>query len=231
MVARRVKSKAGRWGDRNVERQRVVMDALIALIEESEPGAEVPFQAIAERAGISRSVIYRHFADRKDLDAKTREYAVELHLESVMPTVDAADTIREAVSRAVHTYVVLVAEHPRLHDWVEQGAGTDAGDSTVASSTKDAVAQQIYSLVLPIAALFDQSDPGIEVGVYSIVAMVDGAVNRWLRTRPEGWDVPDVSRMLTESLVILLEGHARMRGVSLDVDLPMDELLASARTG
>ncbi|MFD6389046.1 diiron oxygenase [Nocardia sp. NPDC060259] len=38
MVARRVKSKAGRWGDRNVERQRVVMDALIALFDQADPG-------------------------------------------------------------------------------------------------------------------------------------------------------------------------------------------------
>ncbi|MEV0245190.1 TetR/AcrR family transcriptional regulator [Nocardia sp. NPDC050712] len=229
MVARRNEGSGGRWGEHNAERRRAVMDALVELIEESEPGTEISLQDIADRAGLKRSVIYRHFADRKDLDAQTREYLVESYIGTLMPTLDPEDSVRETVYRAVHTYVTLVAAHPRLHRWVEQGPGShDPSGVIVVAGTKEAVAQRISALFTPAAALFGQADPAIDVAAFAVVSTVDGAVTRWLRTRPGGWDAAQVSRALTDSLVMVLEGHARNRGIPVDADVPIGELLAEA---
>ncbi|WP_433576523.1 TetR/AcrR family transcriptional regulator [Nocardia brasiliensis] len=230
MVVPRTGQKSdGRWADHNAERRGVIMAALIALIEESEPGADIPLQAIADRAGIKRSVIYRHFADRQDLDSRTREYAIALHIDSVMPTLEPDDSVRGTVSRTVSTYVNLVAARPRLHEWVEHGPGShDASGRAVVTGTKEAVVQRISSLFIPAAALLGQDDPGLDVAIFAVVAMVDGAVTRWLRTREQTWDTAELSRLITESLMIVLQGHARARGLEIDVDLPIAELLAQA---
>lgn len=205
------------------------MDALVELIEESEPGAEIPLQDIADRAGLKRSVIYRHFADRKDLDAKTREYLVESNIGTVMPTLDPADSVRETVFRAVHTYVTLVAAHPRLHRWVEQGPGShDPSGVVVVAGTKEAVAQRISALFTPAAALFGQADPAIDLAAFAVVSMVDGTVTRWVQTQPDAWDATEISRALTDSLLMVLEGQARLRDIEVDVDVPIAELLAQA---
>lgn len=227
VVSRRVKSTKGRWGDRNAGRQRVLIEALIALVEESEPGVDISFQDIADRAGISRSVIYRHFSNRKDLDTKAREHVIANYLDSIMPTLDPAETVRETVTVAVDTYVSLAAEHPRLYQWVELAAAEDVGGANAVMTARDAIAQQISALIVPAAAVFGESDPGIEIGVFAVVSMIDGAVTRWLRDRPEGWDAPAVARTLIGTLLILLDGHARLRGITLDVDVPIGELLAS----
>lgn len=228
VVSRRVKSTEGRWADRNAERQRAVIEALIELVEESEPRAEISFQDIADRAGISRTVLYRHFSDRMDLDNQAREHVVEMYLDAVMPVLDPAETVRETVSIAVNNYVNLVAEHPRLYQWMELASHEGFTGSTAVISAKDAIARQISSFITPIAALLGQTDPGLDVAVFAMVSMIDGAVTRWLRDTPEGWDAAGVARMLTDSFLILLEGHARLRGVTIDVDVPIDDLVASA---
>ncbi|MET9490590.1 TetR/AcrR family transcriptional regulator [Nocardia sp. NPDC006630] len=223
------KVPGGRWGDHNAERRRVIMDALIELIEECEPGTDIPLQAIADRAGVKRSVIYRHFIDRKDLDARTREYAVESHADEVMPTLDPEDTLRETIFRSIDVYVTLVAATPRLHEWIERGPGSnEPNGQAIVTGTKAAVAERIASLFETAAAVLGQTDPGIGVAAFSIVSMVDGAVTRWLHTRPEGWGAADMSRMLTESIVFLVDGHARARGLQVDPDIPVGELLSRA---
>ena len=60
--------RQARWDKHNQERRQVILDAAIAVVEAGEPGAEFHVQQIADRAGLSRTVVYRHFADRADLD-------------------------------------------------------------------------------------------------------------------------------------------------------------------
>ena len=59
-----------RWDKHNQARRQHILDAAIAVLEDAEPGGEVHVQQIADRAGLSRTVVYRHFADRADLDAR-----------------------------------------------------------------------------------------------------------------------------------------------------------------
>ncbi|WP_067562104.1 TetR/AcrR family transcriptional regulator [Nocardia acidivorans] len=229
MVVDKLVSPGGRWGDHNAERRRVIMDALIELIEEFEPGSEIPLQAIADRAGVKRSVIYRHFVDRRELDARTRQYAVELHLDEVTPTLDPDDTLRETIFRTVDGYVRLVSARPRLNEWVERGPGSqDPSGQAVVSGTKAAIAERISVLFETAAAVLGQTDPGIEVAAFAIVSMVDGAVTRWLHTRPDGYGATAVSRLLTDSIVYLVQGHARVRDIEVDPDIPVGELLTRA---
>ncbi|MBF6101508.1 TetR/AcrR family transcriptional regulator [Nocardia cyriacigeorgica] len=229
MVSQRAEVGGGRWGDHNSERRRAIMEALIALIEESEPGAEIPLQLIAERAGIRRSVVYRHFADRQDLDDKTREYVVESSIDQVMPTLDLDDSLHQTLFRIIDTYVRLVAARPRLHLWVEQGPGShDPAGIAVVGGTKLAVSQRITDLFTMATTLLGIEEPGLEVAAFSVVSMVDGAVTRWLQTEPPGVDAAEVTRLLTESLWYLIDGHARARGVSVDPHRPLRELLTLA---
>jgi AcrR family transcriptional regulator len=229
MVSQQTDVGGGRWGDHNSERRRAIMEALIALIEESDPGADIPLQLIAERAGIRRSVIYRHFTDRKDLDAKTREYVVESNIDRVMPTLDLDDTLHDTLERIIGTYVQLVSARPRLHLWVEHGPGShDPAGLAVVGGTKLAVSQRITDLFLMATAILGIEEPGLDVAAYSVVSMVDGAVTRWLQTDSPGLNAEEMARLLTQSLWFLIDGHARLRGVAVDPDLPLRELLVRA---
>ncbi|MBL1073067.1 TetR/AcrR family transcriptional regulator [Nocardia sp. 2] len=228
MAVDRAEVAGGRWGDHNAERRRAVIAAYIELIEESEPGADIPLQLIADRAGLKRSVVYRHFSDRGDLDAKTREFAVDSVVELVMPDFDPAESLWDTVFRIVDTYVGWVSVHARLHDWVERGPGSgDLAGRAVVTGTKAAIGQRVSDLFTMAAAVVDLEHAGIDAASFGIVSLVDGAVTRWLDTRPPGLDAAEVTRVLTDSIWYLVDGHARSRGFVVDPNLPIAELLAA----
>ncbi|MFI1911832.1 TetR/AcrR family transcriptional regulator [Nocardia sp. NPDC020380] len=219
----------GRWGEHNAERRRVILEAAVALIEEAEPGSEIPLQAIADRAGVKRSVIYRHFADRPDLDAQIREFAATDALEEVTSNLVLEGTLEEVIFRVIDTYVRMVLERPRLHAWIERGPGSGSPSGhAVITGTKAAVAEHIASVFTVAAALLGKEHPGIDVGAATVVSMVDGGIARWLETRPPGLDATQLTEQLASSIWYLIDGHARALGIELDRERPISELLADA---
>ena len=60
--------RQARWERHNQQRRRQIIDAAIEVIEEAGPGGELHVQQIATRAGVNRTVVYRYFEDRADLD-------------------------------------------------------------------------------------------------------------------------------------------------------------------
>ncbi|GAB2523303.1 TetR/AcrR family transcriptional regulator [Nocardia heshunensis] len=227
MAVDRAEATGGRWGEHNVERRRAIIDAYIELIEESAPGADIPLQVIADRAGVKRSVVYRHFGDRGDLDAKTREFAVESVVELVMPDFEPEEGLRDTIFRIVGTYVGWVAVHARLHGWIERGPGSgDPAGKAVVVGTKAAIAERVAQLFTLAASVVGQQHPGIDPAAFAIVSLVDGGVTRWLETRPADLDEAELTRLLADSIWALFDAMARTRGFAVDPDRPIAELLA-----
>lgn len=226
MAVDRAAVSGGRWGDHNVERRRAIIAATLELIEETEPGEEIALQLIAERAGVKRSVIYRHFADRKELDAKTREFAVERVVDLVMPELDPAESLRATIFRLIDTYVGWVSEHARLHAWIERGPGSaDPAGKAVVVGTKAAIAQRVGEFFTMAVSVVGRTHPGVDAASFGVVSLVDGVVTRWLDTRPPGLDSSEVTRLLTDSIWYMMEGHARSWGFAIDPDRPIVELI------
>ncbi|WP_191093895.1 TetR/AcrR family transcriptional regulator [Nocardia colli] len=217
----------GRWGEHNAERRRVILEAAVALIEDPESGPDIPLQAIADRAGVKRSVIYRHFADRTDLDAQTRAFAVLGVAEELVTGLNLDGSIDEVIYRTVEKFARWISAHAKLHEWIEQGPGSHApSGQELVTGTKAAIAERIVAIFrMAMALLGAEDEPGMESMVFGVVAMVDGALTRWVRTRPDGVDAAAMARMLTTTIVYVIDGHARARGLVLDPHRPLNEVL------
>ena len=66
MSARNARQPRGRRAERVLETRRRIVEAAIALHEERGP-AKTTITAIAERAGVERLTVYRHFPDARTL--------------------------------------------------------------------------------------------------------------------------------------------------------------------
>ena len=64
-----------RWLEHNQARRQVIIAAAVRVLERSAPGDEIQVQQIADEAGLARTVIYRHFQDRVDLDLAAQRQA------------------------------------------------------------------------------------------------------------------------------------------------------------
>jgi len=76
------------------DRRDALLDAALALVAEGDID-RVSMEAVAERAGVSRPLVYKHFANRNELLAAVyQREAAQLHAE-LSAAVTAADTVVE----------------------------------------------------------------------------------------------------------------------------------------
>ncbi|MFI9510742.1 TetR/AcrR family transcriptional regulator [Nocardia sp. NPDC052566] len=226
-----------RWKEHNSARQATILEAAIALIEEGAPGAEASIQQIAERAGLARSVVYRQFENREDLDAQAREFIFQRYLAEFeeLLVLDPGRSAEEVLLEVMRTVVRWADEHPNLYRFGQTGSlpGPDAGAGAMATF-RHRVADMLWQRFSSWTAVL-----GIDVApfhplVFGVVGMVEGVVTQYLST-PKGADRPaleTIARLLTSSTWYLFEGHARELGYRFDrsanVAAALSELFADA---
>ncbi|MCL8027360.1 TetR/AcrR family transcriptional regulator [Nocardioides bruguierae] len=224
--AARRDGRRDRWDAHKAERREHVLAAAVAVIEESEAGAEVPVSAIAARAGLSRTVLYRHFADRADLDTAVQAHIVQQLFDELLPAVTLEGSIGDIIERIVATYVAWSAAHPSLHRMIESDLGPGGGAVTQGT---EVVAGQVLALIVAalqlLGAEITEDDAAVlDPLTHGLVGAVVAAVRRWLALPERRPDAVLLAETVTDSVWYLLDGHARALGVELDRDQPLADL-------
>lgn len=220
-----------RWDRHNQERRQQIIDGAIAVVEAGEPGTEFHVQQIAERAGMSRTVVYRHFSDRADLDRALQVEILDDLWAQLLPAVTLDGTIPEIIERIVSTYVGWAVAHPALHRLAEQdsfGAGAgplQQGIERIAAQVVELITTAVEILGLEMS---DDEQAAIDPLVFGLVGAVFSAVRRWVSKPERTPAAPALVKLVTESVWHILNGHARGLGLELDPDQPVEDLLASA---
>ena len=222
--------RQSRWNEHNAARRAHILDAAVDLLEEGVPPSDLHVREIAERAGLGRPVVYRHFADRADLDRAVQARVLELMRSEVEAAVRIEGSIDEIIFRIVSAYVGWAAAHPTLHRAAvsEQGAGATQLDHTVSDIAESV--EQLFTLALSLIGVeLDEQDAAIlDPLVFGLVGQAFGSVRRWLRRDPMVPDAAGLSRFLTESIWFQIDGHARARGLELDRTVPLEQLFGNS---
>jgi len=219
--------RAVRWQQHNDERRRRIVEAAIALIEEEGP--QVSLQAIGERAGLSRSVVYRHFADRRELDVAVQTHILEGLWSRLLPSVELHGTVRETIEGAICVYVGWAVAHPRLHQLADYDTATD-GRGPLQEGI-DMIAARIGEVVLGAfelagAEVSEADRAAADPLIYGLVGMIFGTVRRWVHLGEQIPDADHLVGLLTDSVVVLIQSRARSYGLELDPDVPIEQLVA-----
>lgn len=224
--------RQARWDQHKSERRRQILDAAVAVVEREPPGAEIHVRQIAAEAGIGRPVVYRHFADRADLDRAVQAHVLDMLRARLVPQVTLTGTIDEIIVRIVSAYVDWSVEHPALHRLAEQESAGGDLPTELEVAIKEIV-DQVAGLITLGASMLgvelsEEDSAALDPLVFGLVGMVFGSVRRWL-WRPDREPSPEAfSRMLASTIWHAIDGHARERGVVLDRHTPVDELIAAS---
>ncbi|MFB4306106.1 TetR family transcriptional regulator [Actinomadura sp. GTD37] len=207
-----------RWEEHNSARQLMILRAAVELLEETPPGTRIPVQRIAERAGLAKSVVYRRFGDRDDLDRRIRSYLVDDFASVLSAKLDISHgSVEEILGRSIDTVAGWMSEHPRLHDFMRQGPThyDDAGVDAV-SSLRGRIALRAREVIGAFLASFDLDDGGLESLPLAIVTMVEGMLTQWVRDPAPGRTRPEIVADLTAYAWFMLDGAARSLGLVID---------------
>ncbi|TWH00836.1 TetR family transcriptional regulator [Nocardioides sp. J9] len=219
-----------RWQEHNAARRQAVIDAaLVVLNRDLKPGDELSVQQIAAEAGVHRTVLYRYFDDRVDLDlAIQREICLRAG-EVLLSTITLEGTIREITHRVIGSYVTWATENIALMRFVERQV-----TGTTERPLDDAIgqfAEQIELLIGGVIALVDaeiseDDRDALTPWVFLLVGGVMSAVRSWssrAELRPEA---PAFIDLLAEVTWAQVEGLMNSRNIEVP-DVPVEQLLTT----
>lgn len=217
-------ARTTRWDDHKAQRRELLLVAAIDAI--GDQGGDVAVSDFASRAGIPRSVVYRIFEDRQDLDEQIRARIVELLMADLGPALTPGGTVRQTLTGAIRTYIDWVAEHPRLHQFLGTGsAARRTTGSRVVTGTRSAIARDFGRQLGAILRASD-ADPAIaESLAFGLVGLVDGSVNRWVNSRSPQVSAKQLAAFLAESSWLVLRTAVTEAGLKITDETILDDLL------
>ncbi|TFV64772.1 TetR/AcrR family transcriptional regulator [Geodermatophilus sp. DF01-2] len=174
-----------RWDEHRRARREQLVDATIAAV--GRHGAGVGMDEIAAAAGTSKTVVYRHFADRTELHVAVCA-RVAGHLTAKLREAMASSTRpRQMVAVAVDTYLASLEADPELYRFVVHGppagrpAGRGPGNADPIGTLSHLVGDQAAALV---AVALEQAGRAPSAALpwgHGLVGLVRAAGDWWLQ--------------------------------------------------
>lgn len=217
-----------RWQQHNAERRQAIIDAALTVLgRDAEPSGGLSVQQIADEASVHRTVLYRYFDDRTDLDVAIQREICDRARESLLATVTLEGTPHEIVHRIVAAYVDWAVEHRSLMRFAERdiaGAATKPLEDAI-----NQIAEQIELIIGGFLAII-----GVEVSesdrdaltpyVFLLVGGVMAGVRNWTSRDELRPPTAEFTRLLAHVTWLQIEGLAQARSIEVP-DLPVEQLL------
>ncbi|WP_149360500.1 TetR/AcrR family transcriptional regulator [Lolliginicoccus suaedae] len=222
-----VDGRSLRWEDHKAARRKIVLDSALRAIDAE--GSDVGVQQIAEYARLPRSVVYRLFRERTDLDEQVRAHIVSSMMETLAPALVPEGSVDFAINRAIHTYVEWIAAHPNLHQFLSTGPKRPARAAQSLDGVKTAFGLYVTDVVAAGLATLDLPGDRAEAVSFGLVGLVDGAVNQWLHHGEGRLPTSELADVLSSAALDVISGALRDLGVTLDREAPLGEITGDIR--
>ncbi|MBY3554133.1 TetR/AcrR family transcriptional regulator [Modestobacter lapidis] len=105
-----------RWDEHRRARREQLVQATIAAV--GKHGAGVGMEEIAAEAGTSKTVVYRHFADRSELHVAVCALVAEQLTRKLRETMSGTDHPRQMVAAAIEAYLAFLEADPEVYRFV-----------------------------------------------------------------------------------------------------------------
>ncbi|MEQ6899853.1 TetR/AcrR family transcriptional regulator [Nocardioides sp. YIM 152588] len=221
-----------RWEKHKRERRQVVIDAAVEVLEQHPPGEAIHVQQIADRAGIHRTVLYRHFDDRTDLDLAVQTEICRRAGDTVIAAMSLEGTPSQITHRIVATFVEWMVAHPALVRFVERdlSGGPSGRDATPLEQALQQVAERVELLIHSVVQVLgtdlpEDSRDALDPFVFGLIGSGFQTTKRWASRAELRPPTGEFIEMLSRNIWRQITGMAADQGIDLP-DVPVEQLLA-----
>jgi AcrR family transcriptional regulator len=192
-----------------------ILQAARAAIEECGPGALTG--QIAERAGLARPNVYRHFASKEDLDLEVARTAYRELRAAIRGGLDLSGRPIEVVGAPIAAQVAWADSHPNLYRFlvcrghqrsVERPRG-ERGD----------FAAELAAAGARYFPHFADDPDAAEATLVAVIGLIDSSVMRWLDRRIGTRE--QLANRLTAQVWLLIDHHLHQQGIHVDPTVPL----------
>lgn len=165
-------------------------------------------EEIAERAGITKPILYDHFGSKDRLVAAVIHRAGDVLGEAVLAQVTAAPTPEAALARGLRAYFEFIDERRSgLHSLLTEGVVPGSDAAAALETVRNQQAEMIAALLSAQGAQNEQADPA-QVQLYAQIVI--GATER-LATRPISSSVSSVETLTRHVMDVIWCGFDTLR--------------------
>ena len=169
-----------RWDEHRRNRREELVEATLAAVAKHGPG--VGMDEIAAEAGTSKTVVYRHFADRAELYVAVCNRVAAQLLPKLRAAIEQTNSSpREMVAAAIDTYLAFIEADPGLYRFVVDQHVLDRPSSDPLDSLSSLVGEQAAAAI-SVALQHSGHDPAAAgPWGHGVVGLVRSAADWWLR--------------------------------------------------
>jgi AcrR family transcriptional regulator len=171
-----------RWDEHRAQRRRQLVDATLAAV--GKHGARVGMDEIAAEAGTSKTVVYRHFADRSELYLAVCGRVAEQLLPKLRAAMQSSTQPREMLAAAIDTYLAFLEADPELYRFVvhpESHHGPFVPkDGDPIGNLSQLVGDQAASLLAGALQQAGRDPAAAQPWGHGVVGLVRAAADWWL---------------------------------------------------
>jgi AcrR family transcriptional regulator len=169
-----------RWDEHRRARREQLVDAALAAV--TRCGAGVGMEEIAAEAGTSKTVVYRHFADRSGLYVAVCARVAGHLTARLREAVTSQTGPRRMLAAAVETYLGFLEADPELYRFVVHRPLLDRPvDSDPISTLADLVGDQAAALVAVALEQAGRDPSAAQPWGHGLVGLVRSAADWWLQ--------------------------------------------------
>ena len=135
---------------------------------------------IAAEAGTSKTVVYRHFADRTELYTAVCTRVADQLLPKLRAAMDSSQEPRQMLAGAIEAYLAFLEADPELYRFVVHSQPAGAADPDPINNLSDLVGDQAAALMALACAQSGRDPAAAEPWGRGLVGMVRSAADWWL---------------------------------------------------
>ena len=215
-----------RWAGQRERRRVEFVDAALSAI--AEHGPQTSTEQIAGHVGVTRTKLYRHFADAADLQRAIAQRAAEMLNTELAPLWTPHGSMAQIIEAGVGAHVRFLVEHGNLYRYLARCSLGEDGRAP------DAIADIRLTVGTQLDALFTVYLNAFGVGTdpqplaFAFVGLVESATGRWL-DQPGSTSQDRLVADLVRWIWLLVDDTLRAGGVYLASaePLPTPELIAA----
>jgi len=213
-------ARKDRWRNHRLARRAEFVEAAIRVLDEH--GMELGMDDVAAEAGITKPVLYRHFADKADLHTALAQRGTEILLEELIPAINAELAPLPRIRQALNAFFSVIEEHPNLYRLLARLPAQDTSTaSDVVTEDKELIATTLTALLGDYMRMFRLDSGAAEPWAYGVVGMVQNTGDWWLDKQTMGRD--SVVEYLTQIIWAAIDGLTRAQGIVIDPNIPLEE--------
>ncbi|ACU95740.1 TetR/AcrR family transcriptional regulator [Saccharomonospora viridis] len=212
-------ARRDRWRKHRIARRAEFVEAALKALDEHGP--DMGMEELAAAAGVTKPVLYRHFADKADLYLALGQRGTEILFERLMPAINSELAPLPRIRMALTAFFSVIEEHPNLYRLlVRRSFGGKPVGTDVVAEDKQLIAAALTALLGDYMRMLNMDSGAAEPWAHGLVGMVQSTGEWWLDKRTMSRD--SVVEYLTQIIWAAIDGLTRQHGIVLDPNKPLE---------